>query len=77
MSWEEIDIHLLIWLGICAIIGLLVFTILSIIYRIREHKRFMKYTEVEAKEERLEKIAKKVRENGKYYVITEKDIQDW
>lgn len=77
MSWEEIDIHLLIWLGICAIIGLLVFTIVSTICRIREHKRFMKYTEVEAKEEKLEKIAKKVRENGKYYVITEKDIRDW
>lgn len=77
MKWEEIDIHLLIWFGISAIIGLLVFTIISSICRIREHKRYMKYTEVKAKEEKLEKIAKKVRENGKYYVITEKDIQDW
>lgn len=77
MRWEEIDIHLLIWIGICAIIGLLVFTIISTVYRVKEHKRYMKYTEVEAKEMKLEMIAKQVREKGKYYVITEKDIQDW
>jgi uncharacterized membrane protein len=64
-------------MGAVGILTVIVFFVIMIVVSIKEHKRYMKYTNIKREEQKIREIIKEVRAKGKYYVITEKDIENW